>query len=574
MFKKFVAYYRPHRRLFIFNLTCAFFIAILNLVFPYIAGQTFNYQNTNVPFILIASGILLIVFITRMILAYIVNYWGHTLGVRIQADMRSDLFAHLEKLPFKYYDDNRTGSIMTRMTNDLWEIAELSHHLPEDIFLSTVTITGAIIMISLIAHWILALIILSLIPFMILFAVLRRKKMEDAFTKTREKVSEINANIESSISGIRVSKAYTAMNKEIEKFEKANTEFKRARRHAYKNMAIFFSGTHFFNNLLYLAAALSGALFYINGWVTRDGFVTLLITIPFMISPIALFVGIFEQIQDGITGFKRFREIMDVEPERDGNDIVELENLRGNIEFKDVSFSYKSRENEGMTKVIGGLNLVVEEGKTVAFVGPSGGGKTTLCHLIPRFYEIDEGEIAIGGTDIRRLRREFLRRNVGIVAQDVFLFSGTIKDNIGYGDLNATDDEIVEAAKKANIHDFIESLPKKYDSEVGERGVKLSGGQKQRISIARAFLKNPPILILDEATSALDNVSEMQIQASLDELSKGRTTIVVAHRLSTIKNSDCIFVLSQDGILEKGTHEELLAGGGFYAHLYSYYSDV
>jgi len=574
MLRKFISYYRPHRKLFIFNLTCAFFIAVLNLVFPYLAGQAFNPENLRFNFILTISGALLLIFTARMVLAYIVNYWGHTLGVRIQADMRSDLFRHLEKLPFKYYDDNRTGSIMTRMTNDLWEIAELSHHLPEDIFLSSVTLIGALTIIAIVAHWILALIILGMLPFMILFAVLRRRKMDAAFTKTREKVSEINANIESSISGIRVSKAYTAMDKEVEKFEKANTEFKGARRHAYKNMAIFFSGTHFFNNMLYLAAILSGALFLYFGILEQPyQLASLIFYIPFMIQPIALFVGIFEQIQDGITGFRRFQEIMVVEPERDGDDLVEIESLRGNIEFKDVGFSYKSRDNEGQTKVIGGLNLVVEEGKTVAFVGPSGGGKTTLCHLIPRFYEIDEGEIAIGGVDIRKLRREFLRKNVGIVAQDVFLFSGTIKDNIGYGDLNAGDDEIMAAAKKANIHDFIVSLPKGYDSEVGERGVKLSGGQKQRISIARAFLKNPPILILDEATSALDNVSEMLIQASLDELSKGRTTIVVAHRLSTIKNSDCIFVLSQDGILEKGTHEELLACGGFYAHLYSYYSE-
>jgi len=574
MFKKFIAYYRPHRKLFAFNLTCAFFMAVLALFFPVLAGQIFNPDNSNLQFILIVAGILLLAYIVRMILSYTVNYWGHTLGVRIQADMRSDLFKHLEKLPFKYYDDNRTGSIMTRMTNDLWEIAELSHHLPEDIFLSTITLTGAIILIAILAHWILALIVLSLLPFMVLFAVLRRKKMEHAFKTTREKVSEINANIESSISGIRVSKAYTAEKKEIEKFEKANTEFKKARGNAYKNMAIFFSGTHFFNNLLYLAAILSGALFLMNGLIEPDGLATLLLFIPFMIQPIALFVGIFEQIQDGITGFGRFQEIMKIEPECDGNDLIDIKDLRGNIEFKGVSFSYASRDNEGKTKVIKDLSFNIEEGRTVAFVGPSGGGKTTLCHLIPRFYEIDEGAIEIAGVDIRRVRRDFLRKNVGIVAQDVFLFSGTIRDNIGYGDLGASDEMIVEAAKKANIHDFIIGLPKGYDSEVGERGVKLSGGQKQRISIARAFLKNPPILILDEATSALDNVSEMQIQASLDELSKGRTTIVVAHRLSSIKNSDCIFVLSGDGIIEQGTHEQLLnKENGFYAHLYSYYNE-
>ncbi|MCL2556500.1 MAG: ABC transporter ATP-binding protein/permease [Firmicutes bacterium] len=573
MFKKFVSYYRPHKKLFVFNLTCAFFMAVLALFFPVLAGQIFNPDNNNVQFILVVAGILLLAYILRAILGYIVNYWGHILGVRIQADMRSDLFKHLEKLPFKYYDDNRTGSIMTRMTNDLWEIAELSHHLPEDIFLSTITLTGAIIIIAILAHWLLALIILSLIPFMVLFAVLRRKKMENAFRQTREKVSEINANIESSISGIRVSKAYTAANKEIEKFEKSNSEFKKARCNAYKHMAIFFSGTGFFNNLLYLTAILSGALFYINGIIERDGLATILLLIGFMIQPISLFVGIFEQIQDGITGFGRFQEIMRVEPEVDGEDLIDADNLIGDIEFKNVSFSYASRDNEGKTKIIKNLSFKIEKGKTAAFVGPSGGGKTTLCHLIPRFYEIDEGEINIAGHDIKRLKRDFLRKNVGIVAQDVFLFSGTIKDNIGYGDLNANNEDIIEAAKKASIHDFIMSLPKGYDSEVGERGVKLSGGQKQRISIARAFLKNPPILILDEATSALDNVSEMQIQASLDELSKGRTTIVVAHRLSSIKHSDNIFVLSGDGIIEQGTHEELLDINGFYAHLYSYYNE-
>ena len=587
MLKKFVSYYRPHKKLFILTLLGAVFIALLNLIYPVVAREIIDNDDRTLRLVLILSALLLSGYAIRTVLVYNVNYWGHVLGVRIQGDMRRDLFLHLQKLPFKYYDENRTGSIMTRMTNDLWEIGELAHHMPEDLLLSSVTITGSLIILGILASFWMVLIVLSIIPIMIAFAVIRRKKMKDAFKKAREKVAEINAGVESSISGIRVSKAYTASKKEIEKFELSNNQYQHARRNALKNMALFFGGMGFFNNFLYLAAIGGGAILLIYGDVTgvsRGDFALFVFIIAVMIQPIGMFVGIFEQIQNGITGFGRFVEILNVEPESDCADPIEVDALNGDIEFKNISFSYKSKDGDmalgqddgqaderDKTKIIKNLSLAAKEGKTIAFVGPSGGGKTTLCHLIPRFYEIDEGQICIGGLDVTKIKREVLRKNVGIVAQDVFLFSGSIKENIAYGDLDASDEMIIEAAKRANIHDFVLELPKGYDTQVGERGVKLSGGQKQRVSIARAFLKNPPILILDEATSALDNVSEMQIQSSLDELSKGRTTIVVAHRLSTIKNADLICVLTQEGIVEKGTHEQLIKSGGLYSTLYSLY---
>jgi ATP-binding cassette subfamily B protein len=574
MLKKFFSFYKPHKRLFALDIICSLLFAATSLLYPYLAKQIIDdyAPNKNMKMLLIMGGILLAVYLLSAFLNFIIQYWGHILGVRIQADMRSQLFSHLQKLPFSYFDENKTGSIMSRVVTDLFEIAELAHHGPEDTLTSLLSIIGAfIILLSFNVY--LTLILFFIIPFMILYAVLGRRKLKKASKLSREKVSEINASIESSISGIRVSKAYTVTEKEIEKFETANTSFKNARKLAYKSMGTFFSGLGFIRNFMYLSVMVAGGLFLHFNIITVAEFVGYALYINMLLAPIMNLTSVFEQIQDGMTGFVRFQELMAVPPEQEMEGAVEVPSLKGNIVFENVSFSYKSQENIGTNKVINNLNLSIPEGKTIAIVGPSGGGKTTLCHLIPRFYEIEAGTISIDGMDIRKMTRHSLRKNVGIVAQDVFLFGGTIKENIAYGDLSATDEQIEQAAKKANIHDYIMNLPQKYDTQVGERGVKLSGGQKQRISIARAFLKNPPILILDEATSALDNITEMQIQASLDQLSKGRTTIVVAHRLSTIKNADEIIVLTSSGIIERGTHSQLISQNGFYSNLYSFYTE-
>lgn len=579
MIKKFFSYYKPHKKLFALDIICSFTAAICSLGYPFVARMILNdfIPNGNLKMIFVFSAVLLGIFLLKMAMNYIIQYWGHILGVRIQGDMRSELFAHLEKLPFKYFDENKTGSIMSRLVSDLFEVSELAHHGPEDTFISLITIIGSFIMMSTIDVK-LTLIVFALLPFMLLFAIIFRKRMTRGFKESRAKIAEINASIESSISGIRVAKAYTASEKEIEKFEKANGEFKKARSAAYKNMGIFGSGMGFFRDLIYLVALIASGLFlYYSGAETigdfQPGDVTAIILyVTMLLNPIFTLVTIFEQIQDGMTGFGRVQEILAIPPEADPENPLPIDRIDGDIEFNNVSFSYKVKTDDS-SRVLKNLDLKIKKGSTVALVGPSGGGKTTLCHLIPRFYEIDDGAITIDGKDIRRIKRDVLRKSVGIVAQDVFLFGGTIKENIAYGNLGATDEEIIAAAKRANIDEFVATLPDGYDTEVGERGVKLSGGQKQRISIARAFLKNPPILILDEATSALDNVTEMQIQKSLEELSVGRTTIIVAHRLSTVKNADEIIVLTGDGIAERGTHSQLMENNGIYAHLYSYYLD-
>lgn len=571
LIKRFIRYYKPHKKLFTIDMLCAFVVAVCDLFYPLIAK---NITNIYVPSkqldkLLLWAGILLGIYLFKAALNFIIQYWGHIVGVRMQADMRRDMFRHLQHLPFSFFDENKTGNIMSRLINDLFDVSELAHHGPEDLFISGITLIGSFIMLADINLY-LSLIVFAVLPFMILFAAKMRKEMNSAFKATRVEVGEVNSNVETAIAGIRVSRSYTADSHENEKFDKANDRFKAARTRAYKAMATFGSGMGFFNDFLYLMVLTAGGLFFYFDKIDGGDFVAFLLYVTMFLKPINRLVSLFEQLQNGMTGFQRFSEIMDEHAEAD-NGKLKPEHVEGNIVFDDVSFRYgNSDAADGEAKVISHLSMNIPKGKTVALVGPSGGGKTTLCNLIPRFYEVDSGTITIDGMDIKDMGRYALRRNIGIVQQDVFLFNGTIKENIAYGDLDASDAAIIEAAKKANIHDYIMSLEKGYDTNVGERGVKLSGGQKQRISIARVFLKNPSILILDEATSALDNATEMLIQQSLSNLAEGRTCIVVAHRLSTIKNADEIIVLTKDGIEERGTHDKLLAQNGIYAGLYQY----
>lgn len=576
MIKEFIKYYKPHKKLFIVDMFCSFLIALTDLFYPMITKNIINVYvpNRNLRLVLTWAGIIFILYLAKMGLNYFVSYWGHVVGVRLQGDMRKDMFRRLQKLPFSFYDENKTGTVMSRLINDLMDVSELAHHGPEDLFLSIIMFIGSFVMLSMVNIW-LTLIIYCLIPFVVFFSVKMRRKMKSAFKKTREEVAEVNANVETSISGIRVSRAYTCEERENEKFDIANERFKTARGHAYKAMGQFHSTMTFFTDILYLTALVAGGIFFYNyqldpnGAFSIDGgeFTAFILYMAMLLKPINRFISLFEQLQNGMTGFARFREIMETPIETESENAIVLDNVKGDIEFNNVSFSYPTGDTgKGVLK---DLSLKIDKGRTVALVGPSGGGKTTLCNLIPRFYELDEGSITIDGKDITNLTRQSLRKNIGMVAQDVFLFSGTIRENIAYGNLDADDDAIVEAAKNANIHDYIMTLEKGYDTIVGERGINLSGGQKQRISIARVFLKNPPILILDEATSALDNVTEMQIQASLEELAKGRTVIVVAHRLSTIQNADEILVMTSDGIAERGNHQQLLDLGGIYAGLHN-----
>lgn len=578
MIRQFIRYYKPHRKLFFLDMLCAFVVAVCDLFYPIIAGNIINdyVPNQNIRLLLVWAGVLLLIYVLKAALNWFIQYWGHIVGVRMQGDMRRDVFAHLQKLPFSYFDENKTGTIMSRIINDMMDISELAHHGPEDLFISAISLIGAFIILCTI-NVPLTLIIFVTIPFIVLFSIKMRTSMNSAFKRTREEIAEVNASLENSIAGIRVSRAYTGSDREQVKFDKNNEAFKKARAAAYKVMANFFSGMGLFTDLLYLLVLVAGGLFYFYGWIGTGEFVQFLLFITMFLNPIKRLVQFYEQLQNGMTGFARFRELMEVQPEEEAPDAVEVEQVHGDIEFHDVSFRYESllkgedsAEEDKTQMVIDHLSLKIGQGKTIALVGPSGGGKTTLCHLIPRFYEITDGAITIDGQDIRSITRTSLRSQIGMVAQDVFLFTGTVRDNIAYGRWDATEEEIIDAAKKANIHDYIMSMPEGYDTYIGERGVKLSGGQKQRVSIARVFLKNPAILILDEATSALDNATEMLIQNALEELARGRTCIVVAHRLSTIKNADEIVVITDAGIQEQGDHETLLEQNGIYAGLYQY----
>ena len=562
MFKKFIRFYKPYKKLFILDLLAASLAAAIDLVYPMMTREIVDNATNHgeLRVIGVFAVTLINLFLIKAGCGYFMQYQGHVVGVRMQGDMRRKVFNHLQKLPNIYFDNTKTGDIMSRIINDLQDISELAHHGPEDLFISIVMLIGSFIVLSSI-NLTLTLIIFAFIPIIVIFTMYQRKRMNRAFLKTRVETGKVNAGLENSISGIRVSKAFVTHDYEEEKFEEGNKSFMNAREGAYKIMAQYFSGANFSLDILNYVVLIAGGIYTFNGNITVGDFTAYLLYIKVFMDPIKKLINFMEQFQSGMTGFQRYVEILAEDREKEKKNAIELKNVKGKITFKDTYFSYEDNQ------ILNGLSIDIEAGKTLALVGPSGGGKTTFCNLIPRFYDIDQGDILIDDKSIYDVTLSSLRENIGIVQQDVFLFTGTIKDNIRYGNMEASDEEVYEAARKANMHDFIMNLEDGYDTYIGERGVKLSGGQKQRISIARVFLKNPPILILDEATSALDNTTEYYIKKSLDELAKGRTTIVVAHRLSTIRNADEIIVLTDKGIEERGTHEELMNIEGVYKEL-------
>ena len=565
MFKKFISYYKPYKGLLLLDLACASLIAAADLAFPAVTRHFINniIPNEQLRLFYLFIGFLVILSIVRTVAHYVVNYWGHAMGARMERDMRTDLFKHLQTLSIDYFDNVKTGHIMSRIVNDIGRIAGLAHHGPEDIFLSFVMIIGSFIILFKI-EWRLTLIIYSFLAVLIWYAVMKRKRMSEVFRLVRKKIANVNAQLENSISGIRVAKAFTNEEFEMEKFDLGNQEFNKSREMAYKVMAEFFSTIIFLSYFLNIIALGLGGFFVFKNLISIGDLVAYLLYINFFLQPIRRLTNFTEQLQEGISGFERFIEVMKIKPSiADKEDAVELQNVQGRVEFKNVSFSYKKEEI-----VLSNIHLLIEPGRTLALVGPSGAGKTTLCHLIPRFYEVDHGEILIDGINIKNIKLNSLRKNIGLVQQDVFLFTGTLGENILYGKPDASQKEIIQAAIDANIHDFIDSLHDGYDTYIGEKGLKLSGGQKQRISLARAFLKNPPILILDEATSSLDTESETVVQKALERLTVGRTVMVIAHRLSTIRNADQIIVLTNQGIVEKGRHDQLITKNQLYARLH------
>lgn len=562
--KIFFSYYKPHLKLFIADMICAFMIAAIDVAFPMFSRYALDIliPNGNLRiftfFIIILGG----GYFLRWICNWFVNYWGHIFGNRIEQDMRRDVFSHLEKLPFSFYDTNRTGKIMARATTDLFEITELAHHGPEDFFIAILTIFGSFFLLLKI-RWELAIIVIISMPIILFIVIFSRRNLSKTSKKVKETTAEINANLESSISGIRVTKGFVNEELENKNFDAMNKKYSHAKRIRFKYMAFFHSNIELCNNLLSLLVLAAGGYFIMKGKMTLPDLVAANLFIASFTAPIRKLTNFVEQFSTGMAGFSRFLEIMQTEPEEpDSPDAAEILASRGNISFEHVNFSYANN-----IQVLSDINFTVKSGEKFALVGSSGGGKSTICNLIPRFYEISEGQILLDGINIKKIKRNSLRNQIGIVQQDVFLFAGSVRENIAYAKPNATEQEIILAAKRAEIHDDIMNMPDGYETIVGERGIKLSGGQKQRISIARCFLKNPPILILDEATSALDTATEIKIQKAFDELSKGRTTIVIAHRLSTIKNADKIAVINHKTICETGTHSDLIAKQGEYYKL-------
>ena len=566
MLRKFLTYYKPYWKLFTLDMFCALMIAGIDLVFPMMTRQFINdiIPNGKIRIFYILVGVLLALAVARALLNYIVDYWGHIVGTRMERDMRKDLFQHLQTLSFDFFDNVKTGHIMSRIINDLREISELAHHGPEDIFLSLVMLIGSFIILMAI-DWKLTLILYSFLPILIFYATIKRKKMTQAFRLVRKKIAAVNAQVENSISGIREAKSYNNEEFEIEKFDEGNRKFNDSREFAYKAMAEFFTGVFFISNLLNIMALSVGGFFVYMGYINIGDLIAYILYINFFLQPIRKLTNFTQQFQNGMTGFERFIEIMQIKPSiTDAPNATAIEKkIRGEIEFKNVTFSYNSDRN-----VLHNIDLKIPAGEMIALVGPSGGGKTTFCNLIPRFYEVDSGEILIDGINIKNITLKSLRNNIALVQQNIFLFTGTIRENILYGKPDATEEEVIQAAKDANIHQFIISLNDGYNCYIGESGIKLSGGERQRISLARAFLKNPSILILDEATSALDSETELLVQKALKKISIGRTVLVIAHRLSTIKNAGKIVVLNEQGIVEKGTHFNLIAKNGLYTKLY------
>ena len=570
--KLFASYYKPHWKLFLLDMVCALCICIVDLLFPMVSRwsmQTLLPQKLFAAFFGVMAA-LIGAYVLKGGLYYIVTYWGHLLGVRMEADIRRDLFAHMQDLSFSFYDKNRTGQLMSRVTGDLFEITELAHHGPEDLFISSVTILGAFC-IMLTVQWQLALVVFAVIPIFILFTALTRKKMMRASIEVKAKLAGINGEVESSISGMRTAKAFANEQAESAKFNAANDQFRGAKRGYYRTMAFYQSGMEFFMGILSALVIACGGYLIMIGQMDFIDLTTFALYVTTFITPIRKLSAFVEQFMQGMAGFKRFVELMGVEPDiQDAPDARPLEHVKGDILVDDVTFRYDSSPEP----VLDHVTLHVRPGETVAVVGPSGGGKSTLCQLIPRFYDVTGGRVLVDGQDVRALQQRSLREHIGIVQQDVFLFAGTIYDNIRYGRPDATEAEVVEAARRAEIYDDIMQMPDGFQTQVGERGVMLSGGQKQRVSIARIFLKDPPILILDEATSALDSVTEARIQSAFEELARGRTTLIIAHRLSTIRSAGHIIVIDGCGIAEEGTHEELMAKGGEYAQLYSLQKSV
>ncbi len=569
-FMKFLSYYKPYKGLFISDMLFALTAAGISLVYPlivrFITNELLvNYEINEIIQTIIKLGFLMIgLAILEFVCNFYIAYQGHVMGAKMEYDMRNDIFEHYQKLSFNFYDNQKTGQLMSRITNDLFDITELCHHGPEDIVISIIKFVGTFIILINI-NLPITLIVFAFIPIMFAFAMHMKNKMNKAFKTNRERIAEINAQIEDNLSGIRVVKSFANENKETDKFHDGNRRFVESKRNSYWQMATFHSGLGFFISLINVAVIVGGTALLTNGKIKLSDLLTFLLYINNIIEPVRKLINFTEQFQNGITGFDRFMEIMNIQPDIvDKKDAVKIKDVKGAIEFDKVSFRYQDTKSD----VFRNINLKVEAGDYLALVGSSGVGKTTLCSLIPRFYEATEGKILLDGIDIRNIKMRSLRMNIGIVQQDVYLFAGTVLDNIRYGKLEATDEEIIEAAKNANAHEFIMELPDGYNTYIGQRGVKLSGGQKQRLSIARVFLKNPPILIFDEATSALDNESEKVVQESLEKLAKNRTTFVIAHRLSTIRNAKNIIVLTEDGIKERGTHTELLSQNGVYAGLY------